>query len=148
MEVSIKVEGLDEALAMMEKEKEKFLDAVRGGIMDTIIDITADARDTAPVDTGAMQNEIGWRTEDDGLTGVVEGLKDYTVYVDKGTKPHMPPPSALAAWARRHGMPGAEYAIAKKIAQRGTPPKLFMTNSWEHHKDQVSENIKRRLAGL
>jgi hypothetical protein len=51
----------------------------------------------------------------------------YAGYVETGTRPHFPPPSALLLWVERKFHPGSEkqalsiaFAIARTIAKRGT----------------------------
>lgn len=66
----------------------------------TILDIEADAKDLAPVDTGALQNSIGHDITGDGrfrtMVGEVGGTVDYEIYQELGTstqpgKPHLAP---------------------------------------------------------
>jgi hypothetical protein len=53
---------------------------------------------------------------------------DYAYYVEHGRRPgKMPPVKNLVEWCKRHGMSGAEFAIAKNIAKRGTKPHHFLT---------------------
>lgn len=66
----------------------------------TIFDIEADAKDLAPVDTGALQNSISSEITGDGrfgrMAGEVGGTVDYEIYQELGTstqpgKPHLSP---------------------------------------------------------
>ena len=58
---------------------------------------------------------------------VVSGVLVHNSFVEFGTKPHFPPPSALATWARRHGFgPRGEWALARAIAKRGTKARPFL----------------------
>lgn len=66
----------------------------------TIFDIEADAKDLAPVDTGALKNSIGHDITGDGrfrqMEGEVGGTVDYEIWQEIGTstqpgKPHLGP---------------------------------------------------------
>ena len=47
-------------------------------------------------------------------------------WVEWGRRPgKQPPAKALAEWCKKHGMPGAEYALAKKIGKKGIAPRPF-----------------------
>lgn len=80
------------------------------------------------IDTGRYRSS--WRVEPqpDGSVLVFSDVK-YGPYLEWGTPPHHPPVSALKPWARRVlGVQGGEatsaaWAIAKKIAREGTPPR-------------------------
>lgn len=80
------------------------------------------------VDTGRALSSISWIRV--GLDGVVSVDAEYGKYIEFGTAPHFPPPSALAGWARRHGMAGLEFVIARGIAERGTPARPFLYPSY------------------
>jgi hypothetical protein len=145
IEVRISIEGLDDAGELADQYAKDVEECAVGAIQDYCIDVTAAAIERAPVDTGAMQGDIAWRIEDGGKTGIVEAKKEYSLFVDQPTKPHFPPPEALAGWARRHGMPGAEYAIAKKIAARGTKGQPFISPAWERGAAEFVDLLVKRL---
>jgi hypothetical protein len=51
----------------------------------------------------------------------------YAGYVESGTGPHFPPPSALLLWVKKKFSPATEkqalsiaFAVARKISKRGT----------------------------
>ena len=46
-----------------------------------------------------------------------------------GSRPHFPPVAAIEAWARRHGMAGRGYAIARAIARRGTKGRPWLRDA-------------------
>lgn len=80
------------------------------------------------VDTGRALASISWIRV--GLDGLVSVDVEYGKYIEFGTAPHFPPPAALAGWARRHGMAGMEFVIARHIAQVGTPARPFLYPSY------------------
>lgn len=120
MGVTVRVEGLDEALRkldprMVDRPCRNFLE--RGSIL-----VQNEARRLAPVDTGQLRASID---RDVGAREAVIGTnEDYAPYVEKGTRPHFPPVGAVAGWARRHGM--EPYAVARAIARAGTRPQPFL----------------------
>jgi HK97 gp10 family phage protein len=65
-------------------------------------DIEGQAKNRAPVDTGALKNSISTEFEDNGLTGIVAPTVEYGIYVEFGTKrmsaqPYMIPAAEAVA---------------------------------------------------
>jgi hypothetical protein len=82
----------------------------------------------APRDTSNMVNHIHALPATPGNLNVeIIGDASYTVYVDKGTAPHMPPSDVLDAWGVRHGFPpGSGFIIARAISKHGTKATNFI----------------------
>ena len=51
-------------------------------------------------------------------------MAKHAIYLDQGTKPHMPPVSAIKKWARHKGL--NEWAVAMKIKKYGTKAHPFL----------------------
>lgn len=81
-------------------------------------------REETPADTGLLRASIntgegnGVRQMGNDLVGVVGSNKSYAPFVENGTRPHFPPPLALAGWAERVG--ANPFAVARAIAKKGT----------------------------
>lgn len=59
-------------------------------------DVEAQAKNRAPVDTGALKNSISTEFEDNGLTGIIAPHVEYATFVEFGTRrmsaqPYMTP---------------------------------------------------------
>lgn len=110
-----------EASAALRRRTQQFLvRALERGV--------AIARDETPSGaTSALRGTIDREIVDLGggvanFTGDVVWPQPYGVFVDLGTKPHIPPIGPLMEWARRVlGDEGAAWPIQKAIAKRGTP---------------------------
>lgn len=78
------------------------------------------AQEEAPKDEHKLERGIGFRVEPAraGASLVLISKAGHTPYVLTGTRPHMPPVSAIAPWARRHGMD--PWAVAMGIKKGGT----------------------------
>ena len=72
---------------------------------------------------GASQlyKNIKYKVKNLFLSIVVPG---YGVFVDEGTKPHMPPVSSIQKWADDKGLNA--WAVAKKIEKFGTKAQPFL----------------------
>lgn len=84
-------------------------------------------RDSAVIKTGENEREVRF-------------FAPHAVWIEYGTPPHHPPVKPLQQWAKRNKLKNwksAGWAIAKKIAKYGTPPKPFMR--------QASLTVERRL---
>lgn len=96
----------------------------------------------------------------DGIIGAVATPFQYAIPVELGSKPHMPPIAPLMDWAQAVlGVAPAEaksvaFAIARKIARRGTPARRMFGQAFEKNLPQVeriyaaaAQRIVARLAG-
>ena len=59
----------------------------------------------------------------------------YAIYVEKGTKPHMPPVDALKAWAEQKGL--NPWAVAMSIKKKGTKANPFVERTYKGSKEEV-----------
>lgn len=94
------------------------------------ITVQTAARTRAKVDRGRWKNSIA--TEVDAAAvpryGRIGSNLDAAPSIELGSRPHWPPIAPLEAWARRHGMPGAGFAIARGISLHGTPANHALTD--------------------
>ena len=127
MQLQVTIKGADEIQASLRKYGEeavkKFGQATYDGAFALAQGIRANPR--TPVDTSRMKGSTEAKRTSP-LSSVTKLPVEYAEAVHEGTKPHFPPIAALAVWARTHGMAGAEYAIAKNIAKRGTKARPFI----------------------
>ena len=78
------------------------------------------ARAEAPKDTGRLRDGLGFRVRmsSGGAQLNLTSRAKHTGAVIYGTRPHMPPVSAIAGWAKRRGMD--PWAVAMGIKKAGT----------------------------
>lgn len=143
VDTRVEIRGLKETQAEMERivrdmQGEPFLQGMR----DATLIVTRDAKLNAPVDTGRLRASITPEIRPHGNTvlGVVGSNLAYAPYVELGTRPHWPPPGALAVWARRHGV--SEFLVRRAIGRRGTKAHKYLERA-------LTENASRivRLIG-
>jgi hypothetical protein len=79
------------------------------------------------VDRGLLRNSVQVTPTATGATVAVTA--PHAAPLEYGTRPHFPPVAPLEEWARRHGMPGAGFAIARKISIEGTPPERYFAKA-------------------
>lgn len=65
----------------------------------------------------------------------------YAIYVEKGTKPHMPPVDAISAWAEKKGI--NPWALAISIKNKGTSSNPFVKRTYEGTKKEVELEFER-----
>lgn len=95
----------------------------------------------APVDRGPLRQSVTHEIDGAFVPTFARIGTNYPTapYVQFGTRPHWPPPGALAGWARRHGFgPGGDYLVRRKIAKYGTKAQPFLTQGLEASKGQLS----------
>lgn len=146
-QITIKVEGLEQALAKLTPQRadgpiNRFLD--RGAIY-----IQSRAKEKAPVDTNRLRGSIGVEPVGNRMRHIGANT-EYAEYVEKGTSPHFPPPSALQGWALRHGFsgPNAGFMVARAISRSGTKPQPYMRPAAEAGESFVKTLVPTLAAEL
>jgi HK97 gp10 family phage protein len=138
-------------LNALEKSNSHLVSALKTAV--TVV--TLAAKNTVPVGaTGELRRSIGSDIDERSLIGIV-GLdfpgRNYGIYVEKGTRPHMPPIGALDRWANQRGL--NPYAVAKSIARKGTKAQPFMKPAYEKNEkfirrqfSEANEKIVRDMS--
>ncbi|MDQ3095117.1 MAG: HK97 gp10 family phage protein [Actinomycetota bacterium] len=114
------------------------------------------AKQVVPVDTAHLRRSITSKvTQSAGaVVGKVGTNVPYARPVEEGRRAGapMPPPSALTGWARRHGMEGAEFVLARSIGRRGIKARPFLTRALREMTGQIRQEFalvpKRILSKL
>lgn len=92
--------------------------------------IEAEAKDNAPVDTGALRASIRSTVEEVGATILhirIGSSQEYAAAQEFGTDPFFPPPSALREWARSVlGDADAAYPVARSISESGLEAQPYL----------------------
>jgi HK97 gp10 family phage protein len=143
--VTVKVTGIDQVKANAIAYKEEKQKAIQAIVAESALTIQNNARTRAPVDTGRLRSSISSNFLDDGYVAEIIAATFYAGFVEWGTSPHFPPPSALSGWARRHGMAGKEFVIARGIAKKGTPAQPFLFPAFEQERNKFVEKIKTEM---
>jgi hypothetical protein len=117
-----------------------------------VVDEIQNAEPNAAVDRGELAGSVHTRMHSDGAT--VEVRAPHAVFIDQGTRPHMPPLAPLAEWAmRKFGVNEKQaraiaWGVAKKIEKYGTAPRHFMQKAFERSKPVIQSEIRKALAKL
>lgn len=137
------VKGLIEAQKNIEQAAadlhgQPFVDAMK----QAALLVEGDAKRLAPVDTGHLRASITSEVRVGGsqgkdVIGVIGSNVKYAPYMELGTKPHFPPPAALAVWARRHGLNA--FVVARSIAAKGLKARRYLQGSFEKNQAKVEQ---------
>lgn len=131
--IGITVDGHRETIAALGRFDLFATQGVKAAVAKSTLSIHRRARrkltQEKAVDTGRALSSIRFLLL--GLYGQVSVDADHGKWIEFGTGPHFPPPQALAGWARRHGMAGMEFVIARKISQVGTPARPFLMPAYQ-----------------
>ncbi|MBU1173636.1 MAG: HK97 gp10 family phage protein [Proteobacteria bacterium] len=147
--ISLQVHGIEQtAKKLNQVSNDLHGRPMAAGMQQATMLVTADAKRLAPVDTGRLRASITPDVEVGAkeVVGVVGSNVVYAPYMELGTRPHWPPPGALAAWARRHGV--SEYVVARAIAARGTKERRFLRGSFEQNRGKVEQIIGQAVSGI
>lgn len=72
------------------------------------------------------------QSEVHGLQANVTSTMPAAVEVGRRAGAPLPPTSAIAAWAMRHGISASPFVLARAIARRGTRGRFFMRAARQH----------------
>ena len=113
---------VDAADAIDEAVRDALMDAATAGFNRSQEVVAAEATDTGQL----LRSGAPPAPRADG--SVVWGYAaSYAPFVDKGTRPHMPPVDALRGWARRVlGDEDLAWPVALSIKREGTEPVNFI----------------------
>lgn len=143
--INLKVEGLQ----LLAFKLSKLVGIPRGVMIPLVakyaLKIQNGARRAVRVDLGVTRASIITAFIGDGLTAEIGSNQKAAVYLEEGTRPHMPPVEALKGWCERHGMAGAEWAVARAIKRRGTRARPFLEPAF---KEEAPEFVKEASAEL
>jgi hypothetical protein len=90
----------------------------------------------------------------DGVLGVVGSPLNYAIPVELGTRPHFPPVDAIQDWVQvKLGITGPEargvaFAIARKIAKRGTQGAFMVQNAFTASRAELDRQARLMLDAL
>lgn len=114
-------------------------------IRDSTLLVLRGAKKNAPVDTGRLRASLTPEVRSVGadVIGIVGTNVVYAPYMELGTRPHWPPPGALAVWARRHHM--SEFAVRLSISIKGTKPRWFLKSAYEDNLDRIKSILDRAM---
>lgn len=144
MSVVVEITGLDKLQAKMEKYpaiSEKYINMAIARALNRIF---GEEKRQAPVFTGNMRDN--WKIDIGRFEGKFSSNVPYSMAVHEGTRPHMPPVSALEAWSKKKGL--NPWAVAKNIAKFGTKANPFLKRAVEAQKDQINGEFKTALENI
>lgn len=150
---SIQIEGLDKLLKALEKcdrdVVEAALQGIESGAMEIIADAKVNLRENTSVVTGLLrQSGHVERKKDDITAGFFDTTNrnsGYAAYVEYGRRAgKMPPPDEIGAWVYKKfhmkdwkAAISMGWAIAKRIAERGTQPHPFFGPAVKKNQNKI-----------
>lgn len=112
------------------------------------------ARERAPVDRGRLRNSLTNETDPGpdplsarvgtNLSPEAEAMEFGTGLLSDGPNRsgvrHVPPPAALDGWARRHGIAGGGFVVARAIARRGgLKPRRYLRGAVKDTEPRIND---------
>lgn len=139
----VELQGFDQFGRRLERYPQVLDQEMRRAMNASLTLLEADQRRHVPMDTRALMGSITSTIEGTGavLTGRAGPTRRYGLFVEKGTRPHWAPISALAGWARRHGV--SPFAVQRAIRRRGTRAQPFIGPSLPRQRPAIERIFGR-----
>lgn len=149
VDVKFEMTGRKEVRNFIQLKRRNGQEEIKKAVQESALTIESLAKKEAPVDTGTLRSSIQTTFRKNGMEAEIGSDKAYAPFIEFGTSPHFPPPSALEAWAERHGFErGFAFAIAKKISEKGTRPQPFLIPAFEKEKNNFIKKAKVNIGKL
>ncbi len=147
MNLNIKIEGDKEAVQWLDGMAKNVKPAIENSLRETAMVVEQTMKANAPFETGSLSDSISTDFENSGniiraTIGPVDsrfGGRFAGAAIEGGRSPgrRRPPYQAIA---NRYGIPlGYAYSIAKKIAEQGTKPTLFVKQTF----DMIQKDVEQ-----
>lgn len=146
--VSINVRVVDDALA---SAPGILLEELAPAIVEGQLLLEREVSERTPSFQGLLRDSIGaepLEVRGTTVSGSVGTALAYALPVELGARPHMPPVEPLVDWVRRKlGKGGKEgrgvaWAVARKIAKKGTPAHHMFRDGLAATQDQIGELLR------
>jgi HK97 gp10 family phage protein len=142
--ITVGVVGFKEFRKAMSNVDSQFYSLAKHSLTKATEEIHGKATDKAPFAFGKLKGSI--RQGVRGLKAEVVAGSKYASFVEYGTRPHFPPVAALEPWAAlKLGSAGLAYAVARKIAIRGTKAQPFMRPAVDESLSKIRSIFKDLL---
>ncbi len=154
MDMDIDAGDIERFAARTAKADRIVRDEMVRGMKRATLHVEGRAKRHVPVDTGHLRRSLTSQVKpfSGGVRGVVGTNVPYAKAVEQGRRPgaEQPPTGPdLAGWARRHGMAGLEYVIARSIAWRGTKARPYLSRALKELRPQIRvefRQVAKRIA--
>lgn len=149
MSLTVEVKGIEslvQKLTVLER-----MQPLQKLLNDAALIAQREARANAPQDTRTLARSIALDVQP--FQARVFTPLFYATVMEYGRRPgaRMPPPDALAGWARRHGFTGSLFVLARAIGKRGIKGRFFMQKGAEAVQQALPRLIgemEKRIAAL
>lgn len=134
-----------EAIAALDGAAVALGDALDAWLIDSaeLVKTTEQAKASQGV-TGDLKKSIAIDYDMKARTATIAPQADYALYVELGTRPHMPPVDAITPWAEMHGL--NPWAVAMGIKKHGTQPHPFVQPTVEETEPVILSNAEIAVA--
>lgn len=128
MLIEVRLDGQAKLISTLDATGKAMAREIRGVLRQSGRTIATRAQADAPVFRGVLQSRVAVQTSAKSLSVAVRFRAAHSWIIGRGgRKPGtMPPPAALAEWAKARGIdPKKAFILARAIARKGIIPNLF-----------------------
>lgn len=134
----------------IDKKTNKIIELVEKELEQGANNIASKADELAPIHDSDLVNSIDYKQTEKSAGKIVYQIfanAPHAASVEFGTKPHYVSAKHLKKWAKdKLGDENLAYAVAKKIARRGTKAQPFLRPSYFLYEYKIKQNVKNAVA--
>jgi len=159
VQISLDTSLMREYAKYLKQAPQIVLEEMATSLMEAMFLLEREIKELIPVGAhgllrGSVTHKIVALARGQSVSGKVFSPLSYAVPVELGTKPHFPPLAPLRDWAEKKlGVSKSQsrsvaFAIARKIAAKGTQPQKPFETGFRDNADQVNTIFGRGLARI
>lgn len=153
----INVQGMQELQAQLARAPGVVIEELEATVTEADLLLTREVKENMPTAHGTLRASVFHeeRVNEAGVVGLVGSPLSYIVPVELGTKPHFPPIEPLIDWVKvKFGISGdkaargAAFAVARKIAMRGTKEQRPFGRAFQSFEPQIRAMFDRAMGRI
>jgi len=153
----INVDGMRELEAQLARGPAVVIEELEAAVTEADLLLEREVKENMPTAHGTLRASVFHeeRVNDEGVIGLVGTPLNYIVPVELGSRPHFPPIEPLIDWVKvKFGISGdkaargAAFAVARKIAMRGTKEQRPFGRAFQSMEPQVRAMFDRAMGRI
>lgn len=140
--IKVEIKGLNKLINFAEQYPEISEKYINQAINRSLLRIWGKEKTEAPFGVSGTLRD-NWIVQVGRFEGALKANAPYALFVEEGTKPHMPPVDEITPWAKKKGI--NPWAVAISISKKGTKANPFLQRSVDAVKSDIEGEFATAL---